>query len=402
MSIPGLVDRNAAPEDNFHDYFTDYSVYFKGLKIPSHIAVYSPDNNEDGQCVAVLTPEPSLGATKWTINGKWITIGMFRDEGRETGVKPIHDNIRWVRYDDQLVVYDAQKHQLILGETVTMSMTNVGSLTSTVTKIINDYTFITTTTPAGADHGSSLALGSYYQGMRVVNFLEEYVVFRLLPSYRLVTWAFVKDIFDSSTPTFNLQRRSLFEISSGLPMKISNIITADVNHATAYEKNSDSNPPLQRRFNQLYDEAGKPLQLSYDNLGQPLPPNYVDSKYKNNPPKNNNTLDYVLNGIPFNPRVYVYDFYGLEINDPDRGPHNDIDLISRDENILGTLNNIKREFDVYGNPLFTGKLYDEFGNVVVGIQISNAVVTRQNILPLSLDSFNHPVKVANRRISNGI
>lgn len=402
MSSPGLVDHGAAPTDNFHEYFTSYSVYVKDMEIPSHIAVYSPDNNDSGECIAVLTPEPNLGAKKWTINGHWITIAMFKDTGREPGYKPIHDSISWVRYGDQLVVYDTQKHQLILGEEVKHSMTNVGSLTTTVTKIINDYTFIVTTTDAGATYGSSSTTGSYYQGLRYVDFPEEYAVFRLLPSFRLVTWDFVKSIFDASTPSTFLTRRSLVEVTSGRELKVSNLITKDVNYTVPYAKSSDTNPPLDRRFNQRYDEDGNPLAMKYNQLGYPIDPNFVDSKYKNNPPRLNTTVGYTLNGMPFNPRVYVYDFYGLEINDPNRGPWNDIELIGRDETVSGNIGNIKRKTDIFGNIYYQGPLYDEFGNVAIGIQDNNALVTEQNVLPLSLDPFSHPIKAPNRRITNGI
>lgn len=400
MSFPGLVDLNRSADDTFHDYFSEYSVYFKDVKIPSHIAVYEPDNHETN-CISVITPEPSLGAKRWTINGQWITIGIFRDMGRKGGYKPVHDNISWVRHGDNLIVYDTKKHQLILGEEVKHAMTNVSMKTSTVTQIIDDYAFITKTEDGGSDVGNSEDNGSYYVGTRFVDFEEDQVVFRLLPSFMLVTWSFVKSLFTASTPEVTSKHRSLYEVTSGATIKVANQITPYVNYSTEHNMVSDVYPPLQRRFNQLYDEEGKPLQMKYDGFGLPIVPDMVDSKFKNNPPKLNNTLDYAINGFSFNPRVMVYDFYGLEINNPERGPYQRIDLITRDKSVKGYINNIKRKSDVWGTTYYTGGLYDEFGNIVIGIQKNNAVVTKKNILPLTLDQFNHPVKASIRRNSNG-
>ena len=90
-------------------------------------------------------------------------------------------------------------------------------------------------------------------------------------------------------------------------------------------------------------------------------------------------------------RVYVYDFYGLEINDPLRGPYFSTTLITRDLDKAPPYDNILRD-GVNNVPYYSKILYDMFGNRVFGIQTNNATVIRENLLPLSLDRFNRPIK----------
>lgn len=98
------------------------------------------------------------------------------------------------------------------------------------------------------------------------------------------------------------------------------------------------------------------------------------------------------------PRVYVYDFYGLDLNDPTRAPYYSEQNISRDTTQAVPIDNINiakhgdTTIDSNGITVTVGKIYDKFGNIVVGIQENNATVVKQPILPLVLDSFNRPVK----------
>lgn len=291
------------PIDEFYD---QYSVLNSNLTVPSHMAAYVPDNQDDAACLAILTPEPSLGAKKWTINGKWITIGIYRDQGR--------------------------------------------------------------THPT-------------------INYYEDYIVFRLLPSFKLVTWAEIQQIFEDVAPVPYPVQRTMKEITTGTDVKIPRSITKSVNYTVPNTAALDTQTPLPRRFNQLYDEAGKPLKLSYDALGYPLDSTFKYSKNQNNPAKLNQALT-----DEGNDKVYAYDYWGLLINDNDRGPYYADDLITRDPNKIGYLNNIRRKTDLGGEVLFKGTIYDEFGNIAVGIQENNALAVRQHILPLALDPFNHPIK----------
>lgn len=374
-----------ALDDPFNEYYTIYSAYYKDVVIPDHFAVYEPDNQISGQCISVITPEPDLGARVWTHQGKWITIGIFRDEGREPAMKPESTSLKyWVRSGSKMVITDAKKHQLVVGEKVMVFGTNVGEFESAVQKVINDYTFIIGCLEVGSITGNT----GTYQGMRTVDFESEQVVFRLLPSYKLVPWEWVKNLFQASSPSLTLTKRTLFEITRGATIRVPNVITKNVNFKVPNAPFSETSFALRKRYNQRYDESGEPLVANYDPLGELLPPQFVDSKYKNNPYLYNNTFD----GAPQNYRVFVYDFYGVDLNDIRRGPYYACNLISRDPRAAGEIGNFKRKTDEFGTVLYSGPLFDEFGNVAVGIQENNALITQQNVLPLTLDSFNHPVK----------
>lgn len=289
-------------------YFDAFSITLSSFTIPDHCASYPPDNNHDGACRVIIAPDPSLGAQRWTYRGKWITIGVYRDEGRA----PTDD----------------------------------------------------------------------------VNFYEDYIVFRLLPSFKLIPYSFVQELLKNSAPAQTFTKRSLIEITTGNEVKIPNAVSRHTNYKSSPNLAVDNTSLLERRFNQLYDEDGNPMKLSYDAMGYAIKSALVDSKYKNNPLRNNQTRD----GLAIDPRVYVYDYYGRDINDPNRSPYFAADIIIRDEMIASNVNNIKVKTDINGDPLYVGGLFDEFGNVAVGIQENNALVVRQNVMPVTLDQFNRPVK----------
>jgi len=297
--------------DTFNSFFDTYSIPLSSFTVPDHCATYIPDNDHDGSCRLIITPEPTMGAKQWTFRGKWITIGVYRDEGRPT---------------------------------------------------------------------------SYDNNNNLVNFYEDYVVFRLLPSFRLIPVSIVNELLNNSGPSVSLSHRSMVEITTGNTMRVTGTISKDTNYHSANNPSVDNSSMLARRFNQLYDERGEPLQLSYDALGYAIQSSLVDSKYKNNPVKLNPPSD----GRSSDLRIFVYDYYGVDLNDPNRGPYFRSDLIQRSG--LGNINNIKYQTGADGQPLYSGGLYDHFGNIVVGIQSNNALAVRQPVMPLTIDQFNHPIK----------
>jgi hypothetical protein len=152
---------------------------------------------------------------------------------------------------------------------------------------------------------------------------------------------------------------------------------------------------LQRRFGQVYNEIGDPLKIQYQSQGYPVPVNIVDSKYKNDvitfsqPLKLENSIDNSKNS-----RIYVYDFYGLDLNDPTRGPFYSSDNVTVGSEISsnGTAK-LKVKTNNDGSLIYSGKLCDDYGNLAIGVQpLTNTLVSRKLILPLSLDYFNHPIK----------
>jgi hypothetical protein len=185
-----------------------------------------------------------------------------------------------------------------------------------------------------------------------------------------------------------MTKRTMVEITTGVEIKVPSTVSKHTNYRASLNPAVDNTSLLPRRFNQLYDETGAPMKLTYDALGYALQSLVIDSKYKNNPVQLNATVD----GATVNPRVYAYDYYGVDLNDPLRGPFFTSSLVSRDLSIDGNVDNIKRLTTVYGDTLYSGGIYDEFGNIAVGVQENNALTVRQNVMPLTLDQFNHPVK----------
>jgi hypothetical protein len=60
--------------------------------------------------------------------------------------------------------------------------------------------------------------------------------------------------------------------------------------------------------------------------------------------------------------------------------------------VSGDIGNLKVKLDNAGDPVYAGKLHDEFGNLAIGVQQNNALTVRKQILPLALDIFNRPIK----------
>jgi len=291
----------------FDSFFDQYSIPVSSLSIPSCFLRFDPDNQDDASCLGVYSPSPAQGAVRWTHQGRWITFGIYRDEGRPT--------------------------------------TNG------------------------------------------VNFYENYVVFRLLPSLKLVPYSLIQQLFVDASPKLEPGLRSLVEITSGNTVRVPHQVTkmTDYLYPTAVTA-AKGTLPLSRRWDQMYDESGAPLKLTYDSTGWVSLPHQIDSPYKNNPVMLASPIDGVVDQ-----RVRVYDYYGAEINDPFRGPYFMTDLISRDPSVTPPVNNLMRK-SIDGRVAFKGKLFDEFGNIVVGIQENNAVAVRRGILPLTLDVYNRPIK----------
>ena len=72
---------------------------------------FEPDNSIEYHCRTVLSPAPELGSKLWTQNGKRITIGVFRDEGRPTSIEP-YSVVQWARYDRRLIIATSKPHYL--------------------------------------------------------------------------------------------------------------------------------------------------------------------------------------------------------------------------------------------------------------------------------------------------
>lgn len=366
----------------FNPLYDEYSISRKDFELPPHFDFYAPEfvNEVDFHCLSVISPNPEHGAKIWTDRGSWITIGIYRDEGREPAQRPPTVGLTWSRAGSVLTMTDPDGHRLRNGDTVDLYNINVASLLKRPITVLNDTQFVISTFVFGDTTGS---IGAY-QPTAVYNFFEENYVFRMLPSFKLVKWADIQSLFELSAPDVHPQTRELFNITSNSVTKLPRGKSATSNYDLPNSRPTIDNVPLAKRFGQIYNEVGDPLKIEYQETGQPVPvtrfdePN-LDNRKSLNVPTTQDT------------RVYVYDFYGFEINDPARGPFHRTDLITRDTSKQAPFNNILRASQNQ-EPLYGGKLYDRFGNLVIGIQENDATSVRLNLLPLKLDRFNKPIK----------
>ena len=363
----------------FDPYYDLYSIDESELIVPDYFNRFVPDNQVDYNCIMVLTPNLDKGVKKWTLGDRWITIGVYRDEGRAPAQRQNRINLQWSRTGDIVIITDLDGHKLKVGDSINVYNVNMSVLTDAkVIKVIDQWSFSFKSSVVGAISGSNGA----YQPNFITNFYETHRVFRLLPSFKLVPWADIQSLFVEIAPAQQAKRRSIYNITTSKVVKIPNAKSQSVN----FELSNQTQPKiellsLERRYGQVYNETGITLQLEYLPSGDFVPTNNVDSATKN-PQIFLTTLKTGDQGT----RIHAFDFYGLDVNDATRSPYNSDQNVTRDTTITGNLNNLKLNVPV------TGSLNDEFGNLAIGVQSNNALVVRKQVLPLVLDSFNKPIK----------
>jgi len=368
-------------DDVFNSYYDQFSLRAINLSIPSYYNQYLPDNQTDYKCLRVISPNLSANVQQWTYNGSWITIGIYRDEGRPATQRPARAGLLWSRSGLTTTMTDPAGHKLEVGDLINVYNINVPALTNVpVLSVIDDYNF----TFRGSVVGPTSGTNGAYQNNFITDFFNDYVVFRLLPSFQLVPISVILGLFSSSAPVSQAARRTIYNITTSADVKIPNGKSVSTN----YELNNQSQPQndktsFPRTFDQAYDEQGKPLSLQYQGTGMPISVNNVDSPVKNDQVFLNGTR--IIN-TP-NSRIYVYDYYGLDLNDVARGPYFSDQNIVIDPTVTGYIDNFKVNIS-----LLSSFLNDEYGNLAIGVQDNNALVTRKQVLPLSLDAFNRPTK----------
>lgn len=380
MTLPGF---NVV----FDPYFDALSVPESVLSIPDYYDQFVPDNTDDFQCVNVLSPNPNLGAQQWTINGQWITIGIYRDEGRPATLPPAVSNLTWSRFGTTITFTTIAPHYLNAGDPLNVANVNVSLLqNAAVTSVIGANSFIVQCPNMGDTSGSSGA----YQAINPINFYETYRVFRLLPSFKLVPYSVIQSLFAAAAPPSNTTLRTLYNISTASNQNIPNGSSKASNYNLPYKQAAAHETQiLSTRFNQAYDETGAPLKQSYDVYGMPVIINEVDSKYKNSQVFYNQPIGGSSDSI-----LQVYDYYGLGINDVTRGPYFSSTIVTRDSSNPSNIGNFlyqeNNDQSIYPQ---TENIFDLFGNIAIGVQASNnAPIIRKCILPLTLDAFNRPIK----------
>ena len=364
--------------DPFNTFYDQFSVHEADLDLPVHFDSYVPDNQTDYSCVSVIGPSVERGAISWTLNDKWITIGIYRDQGRPTSQRPSITGLSWTRSGFTITMTDPAGHKLHNGDVVNISNINVSMMTNVDVTLIDSYSF----SFKGFVTGTTSGVNGSYQDAFLTNFYETHRVFRLLPSFKLIPYASIQSIFTATAPIPQTALKTLYNISTAQTVPIPTTTSSSSN----YQLPNTNLPivdklPLAKRFGQIYDASGQPLQLTYLSSGYPTYVNNVDSPFKN---------DQVFYNVPVNsptdPYIYVYDFYGIELNDVSRAPTYSTSNVTRNTSVIGSLNNLVVNVD------YTSTLNDLFGNLAIGVQSNNALVVRKQILPLELDSFNKPVK----------
>jgi hypothetical protein len=254
-------------------------------------------------------------------------------------------------------------------------------MTNAAVTVINSNVFTVRSLIAG---GSTSGTSATYQDDFLTDFYANYRVFRLLPSFKLVPYSVIKTIFLDTAPIPQTALKTLYNITSGLNVPVPPTTSDNTNFLSPTTTiPTSSKSPLAVRFGQVYDAAGDPLPLQYLGSGTPVVVNNVDSVHKNEQifytPPRVGTSD---------PRIYVYDFYGLDLNDSTRGPTYSSVNVTRNLAVSGDLNNL-----VINPSLgYSSTLGDIFGNLAIGVQTNNALVIRKQVLPLTLDAFNRPTK----------
>lgn len=391
----------SAPDHNqpFDTFYDQYSVEKRLFEVPVHWDVYRPDGADKTGCVSVIVPSRERGAKVWTYNGRWITLGIYRDSGRAPALRPPETELTWSRTGKTLWIVSPE-HKLQTGDVVNLYNVNVPQLLNRVVTKLDDQAFSVESVVFGPETGEHGA----FQPTTEWNFYEDSYVFRLLPSFKLVPWSLVQELFEVTTPQAPVARREFYNITTDATVVASAAHTVNTN----YDLPVRSLPvvdrlSLERRFDQVYDSDGNPLALKYRVDGEPVAVNNVDSSSKNNPVNYSSPAANESNGGYYdgddsqNQRIYVYDFYGLDVNDPARGPWHNQNLVTRDPASTSNTGNFLRFEGGDGDPLYAGPLFDEFGNSAVGAQENLALTTIKQVLPLQLDAFNRPTKTPTPR-----
>lgn len=377
--------------DPFHEFYDAFSVRSEDVIVPPWFNIYEPDNQDDYACISVITPNPAAGASKWANNGHWITIGIYRDEGRDTAQAPVVSDLAWSRVGTKLIVTTPSTHHLHVDDVISVYNVNVASLLRVkVKEVISPTQFSVVTFARGGTSGMAGA----YQEEFLTDFYNTRVVFRMLPSFKLVPVSVINSLFAASAPNEFASRRTFYNITTDTTVMTPRNTSKSVNYELPVRSTGSGDiAKLARRFEQVYDEQAMPLPVKYLVNGQVAPLQNVDSKFKNEQrfylQAMKNPADYNQQN---NPRLYVYDFYGLDLNDPSRGPFNSDANVIADQADSRDIVGLKVRMN--GSELiYTKKIHDEFGNLVLGVQRdTNTLLVRKQILPLKLDKFNRPVK----------
>jgi hypothetical protein len=372
-----------APFDVAYD---SLSMYREWLKIPKWCNIYDPSNSDEFECIGIIQPAPEKGATAWTMNNKRVLIGVFRDEGRATQVQDVRI-VQWARYATRLIISSNRPHFLKVGDLVTLWNVNVGTMTAPVKQVFSNSQFEVKTNMIGAESGVEGA----YQPMKPVNFYDDFIVFRLLPSMSIVPWPTVLAILNVSGSQSVNTALTLFDVAKGQPTRVASSLVAQAGKL-------GSNGILDSSYinRQQINEDGDPISGQYDAQGKLLPSTYRYSGSTNAP---ESIVDFSSTdpcACSCETRLRVFDYYGFELNDDERAPYNAFDNVTYSQS---TSNGLAIKMTANGNPIYAGVIQDQFGNIVTGAKSDTELLIRQAILPIEVDQFNVPYAAPRKDIA---
>lgn len=392
-----------------HDpYYDQYSVEIADFSMPAHFDIFIPDDGSEVGCKTIVMPSPRRGAVNYTKNNKFMIIGIYSDTGREPTIFPIVAGKTWSTSGSELTIFDST-NKVRVGDYLYCYNTNVSGQ-QYLKCIARQQNFFTL--KLASLMGPSTGTSCSYRIDRVKNFAEENIVFRLFPTFKLITYSEFLNIAQQTAPN-SIYRTSkvIKNLTSGELVRAPLEVTSDTDYTDVnnYKKVSEvsystfklnvevkGNKLPEFENNQTFDYNGQPLRLKYDEAGRVIDPNFYDSKYKNN---NVYVGSQISNEVPSNDpsiddRIWCYDFYGIDINDPSRGPYNVDNVITRNTDIQGNVNNISR-LEVNGIPLYPTSqyVYDRFGNIAIGVNHNNTLNVIRQRIPIQLDNFGRPLKL---------
>jgi hypothetical protein len=216
--------------------------------------------------------------------------------------------------------------------------------------------------------GQRILIGVYRDEGRY-GLSETNVVFRLLPSFRVVPVSVILDILESSNPDLNRHTVALTDIASGSVKLVSEIDLRQ--HGAGVDH---------RQHRQQFDELRKPLRQEYDARGNVILPKLRFSKHENAslylaPPLVDQHVPHASNAT-----LPVYDYYSRLLAPTD---------VFYDPDSVDGLG--------YGDDYDGQFEHDVFGDFVVGARANNTLITRKPVQPLEVDHHNTPLKRPSRR-----
>ena len=426
-------------DDPFDSQFSIYSIPKKDFTIPNHFDVFLPDS-QDG-CLGALVASAARGATSYIRNGKYLIIGIYADSGRLPITGIAQPNRYWTRVGNILTIdtttyfnvelqarvsnsvppfannptysYPSIYEFVSLGEQI--KLTGVDSTLSifTVTEITSTTFSVYAPPLSGAADLSANNLATPVELTK--DFSITNIVFRILPSFKLVPYAEILGIFESTSPTTSNNTSYITNLTPVITAQASTGFVIQTPPLTSssnyrYANIRDRLEPIESSLpritispkiqipefenEQIFDSDSNALPLRYDSHGQVIKTFYFDSANKTNtsftvPPIRDMNGDVVVDGDGF--AFTLYDFYGFKLTRA-RQRQNAIPFGISDSDPSSPL----RRFLPFNGTSFINmkSFFDVFANNVIGILSypTGPIIAKRQLMPLALNNFGYPKK----------